>query len=66
MNAGSNADARSFAINLSFDEVFKTHSFLGENNRKCKKILQCVDFFLLVVEDMGIFHVFQLSFDGEG
>ena len=35
-----------------------------ENNRKSNKILYCVDFILNgSFEDIGIFHVFQLSFD---
>ena len=37
-----------------------------ENNRKSHKIIYCVDFFSGSSQDMGIFYVFQLSFDGGG
>ena len=38
--------------------------FICENNRKSNKIMHCDGFFSGSFEDMGIFHVFQLSFDG--
>ena len=41
--------------------------FICENNKKGNKIMHCVDLFLSdSFEDMGIFHVFQFIFDGEG
>ena len=41
--------------------------FICENDKKSNKIMHCVDFFLSgSFEDMGIFDVFQLSFDGGG
>ena len=53
------------SLNLSFDGVFQTPSF-DENNRKINRIMHCVDFLWVVVEEMNIFQVFQLSFDGGG
>ena len=42
-------------------------NFICKKSRKSNKIMHCVDFFLGgSSEDMGIFHVFQLSFDGGG
>ena len=62
------------AINLSFDGVLKTSSFDGgagwidplpificENNGKSTKSMRCIGFFSGSFEDMGIFHVFQLT-----
>ena len=40
--------------------------FICENNRKNNKIMHCVDLLFFLsgsFEDMGIFHVFQISFD---
>ena len=44
-------------FNLSFDGVFKTPTFICENNRKSNKIMHCVDLFFFngSFEDMGIF-----------
>ena len=58
----------SLTFNLSFAgrevESFPL-IFICENNRKSNKIMHCVDFILSgSFEDMGILHVFQLSFDG--
>ena len=44
-------------INLSFDEVLKTSSFLSENNRNGNKSMDCVH--LMVV--LKIFQVFYQS-----
>ena len=45
--------------------IYPPPIFICENNRKSNKIMHCVDFFLSgSSEDMVMFHVFQLSFDG--
>ena len=60
-------NAKKFKKYKKFYNISLKKNNICGNNRKNNKIIHCVDFFLSCsFDDMGIFHVFQLSFDGGG